>query len=128
MEKNNNCIFCKIVKGEISNEKIYDDDNFFAIRDINPITKGHSLVISKKHFKTLLDMPSSLGNEMIEACKKVALDLIKEEKAEGFNLLMSNYESAGQIVPHVHMHILPRKKDDGIKTMVNLKKIKEITD
>jgi len=113
-----NCIFCKIAKGEIPTEKILESDNFFAIKDLNPKTKGHSLVISKKHYKTLLDMPSSILGEFLETAKELALNLLKEEKAEGFNLVINNYEVAGQIVPHVHIHILPRKKQDGFRMNV----------
>ena len=84
------------------------------------------MIIPKKHFKTLLDMPNSLGNEMVEAVKKVGLKLIKEGKGEGFILLNNNFEVSGQIVPHVHFHVIPRNKDDGIKSVVNLKKINEM--
>lgn len=112
------CIFCKIYRGEIPTEKILETDNFFAIKDINPKTKGHSLIISKKHYQTLLDMPSSLLGELLETGKNLALRLLKEEKAEGFNLVINNYGAAGQLVPHVHMHILPRKKNDGFRMNV----------
>ena len=109
------CIFCKIVKGEIESKKVYEDDNFIGVLDVNPKTEGHTLIIPKKHFKTILDMPDSLGNEMLEAIKKVALKMIDEGKAEGFNLIVNTYEIAGQLVPHAHIHILPRKKGDGFK-------------
>ena len=112
------CIFCKIAKGEIKSEKILETNNFFAIKDIHPKTQGHSLVISKKHYRTLLDMPSSLLGEFLETGKELALKLLKEEKADGFNLVVNNYEVAGQLVPHVHLHILPRKKDDGFRMNV----------
>jgi len=108
------CIFCKIVRGEIESEKIAESENFFAIKDINPKTKGHSLVISKKHYKTFLDMPSSLFGEFLEETKKLALKLMDEEKAEGFNLVMNNYKVAGQLVPHAHIHILPRYDDNAV--------------
>ena len=71
------CIFCKIAGGEIPSEKILETDNFFAIKDIHPKTQGHSIVISKKHYKTLLDMPSSLLGEFLETGKKLALKLLK---------------------------------------------------
>tara|TARA_Y100000310_G_scaffold304305_1_gene343323 strand:- start:519 stop:902 length:384 start_codon:yes stop_codon:yes gene_type:complete len=109
------CIFCKIIKGEIPADKVYEDDNFIGILDINPEMKGHTLVIPKKHFKTLLDTPSSLGNEYLEAIKKVALDLIKKEKAEGFNIIFNINKIAGQEVDHVHAHVVPRKSDDGCR-------------
>ena len=104
------CIFCKIVNREIESEIVYEDDNFIGILDINQVAEGKTLIVPKKHFKTILDMPSSLGNEMLEAVKKVALKLIDEGKAEGFNILINTYEVAGQVVPHAHIHILPRKK------------------
>ena len=76
------------------------------------------MVISKKHYKTLLDIPSSMFGEFLEAPKKLALKLLEEEEAEGFNLVMNNYKIAGQLVPHVHLHILPRKKGDGFRVGV----------
>ena len=109
-EKTADCIFCKIAKGEIPSEKILETENFFAIKDIHPKTQGHSLIISKKHYKTLLDMPASLLGEFLETAKILSLKLIDEEKAQGFNLVMNNYEVAGQLVPHVHLHVLPRYK------------------
>ena len=112
------CIFCKIVRGEIPAEKVYEDDNFIGILDANPKAEGHTLIIPKKHFKTLLDMPNSLGNEMTEGVKKISLKLIEDGKAEGFNLVANNFEVAGQIVPHVHFHIIPRKKSDGLNVIV----------
>ena len=110
-----NCIFCKIVKGEIPSEKIYENDNFFSIPDAKPIIEGHSLIISKKHFETTLDMPSSLGTELLDCIKRTSLKILERTKSEGFNVLNNNFESAGQIVKHVHFHILPRKKGDGLK-------------
>ena len=109
------CIFCKIVKGEIKSDIVYDDDNFIGILDINPIAEGHTLIIPKNHYRTILDMPSSLGGEVIDAIKKVSLKLMDEGKAEGFNVVQSNNEVAQQEVPHLHFHIVPRKKGDGLK-------------
>ncbi len=107
------CIFCKIAEGEIPTEKIFESENFFAIKDINPKVEGHSLVISKKHYETLLDMPSSLYGEFLETAKEVAFKLIDELNAEGFNLIMNNKRVAGQLVAHVHLHVLPRCPEDG---------------
>jgi len=108
------CIFCKIAKGEIKSEKIYENDNFFSVPDVNQKVEGHSLVISKKHFDTTLDMPSSLGTELLDCIKKTALKLIDKHKAEGFNIINNNFDVAGQFVKHVHFHILPRKKGDSV--------------
>ena len=74
------CIFCKIVKGEIKSEIVYSDDNFIGILDINPKALGHTLIISKNHFKTILEVPSTLGTELLGAIKEVGLKLIKDKK------------------------------------------------
>lgn len=112
-----NCIFCKIVKGEIlpGLGKIYDGDNFMGFLDIKPRADGHALIIPKKHYKTILDMPASLGNEFMDAVKEVAFDLIKHGKAEGFNILINNGEVSGQVVHHLHCHIIPRRREDGLR-------------
>ncbi len=107
------CVFCKIAKGEIKSERVAESDNFFAIRDAHPKTEGHTLVIPKKHFVTLLDIPDKLGNEMLSFSKKVAGKLMDEKLADGFNIIMNNLEVAGQEVMHAHLHVLPRKEGDG---------------
>jgi len=111
------CIFCKMAKGEMKAEKIKETDNFFAIRDKYPATEGHSLVIPKKHFVTLLDIKNNLGNEMLKLAKEVASDLIDKKLGDGFNLLMNNLECANQAVMHAHLHVIPRKDGDGIKVL-----------
>ena len=98
---------------EIPKDFIYENDNFCSFADVNPITEGHSQVISKKHFKTFLDMPDSLGSELLDCIKKTAMELMKKTNAEGFNVVNNNFEAAQQIVKHVHFHIIPRKKGDG---------------
>ena len=108
------CIFCKIAKGEVSSEKIYENDNFFSMPDANPSVEGHSLVISKNHFETILDMPNSFGPELLDCVKNTSLKLMENLGADGFNIAVNTFESAGQLVKHVHWHILPRKKDDGM--------------
>ena len=111
------CIFCKMSAGEISVEKIYENDNFFSVKDINPKVDGHSIVICKKHFETSLDIPSSLGLELIDCIKNTYIKLSKNLECEGFNLVGNNFEAAGQEIKHVHFHILPRRKGDGFKVI-----------
>lgn len=111
----NECVFCKIVKGEISTKIIYENDNFFSMLDQNQKHKGHSLVIPKKHFETVLDLPNTLGSELVECIKKTALILMKDYDSTGFNVLSNNFESAEQYVKHVHFHIFPRKEGDNVK-------------
>ena len=109
------CIFCKIAKGKISSEKIAETDNFFSIRDINPVSEGHSLVIPKKHFVTLLDIPNNLGKELLEITKKVSDEILGKKLGDGFNLIMNNLKVAGQLVMHAHIHVIPRKEDDKLR-------------
>ena len=112
------CLFCKIVAGEVSSERILESENFIVVRDAFPKVNGHSLVISKKHYDNFLEMPLELYEELLRVSKEAALKIIKETGSEGFNLLTNNGEVAGQLIPHVHWHILPRKKDDGFKVGV----------
>jgi len=108
------CIFCKIFEGKIPSKKIYGNDNFFSIFDVAPQVKGHALIISKKHFVNSLDIPNTLGSELFDCIKKTFLFLQKEFGLDGFNLVNNNFDSAGQIVEHFHVHLLPRKKGDGL--------------
>ena len=115
---NQDCIFCKIVNGENEAKEVYEDDNFIGFLDQNPRSEGHTLIIPKKHFRNILDMPSTLGNELLEAAKKISLKLIDDGKAEGVNLIINNEPSANQAVFHMHAHIIPRKGNDGIKFFI----------
>jgi histidine triad (HIT) family protein len=112
------CVFCKIVRGEIKAQIISDEENFIVFKDANPISEGHCLIVPKNHYETILDMPSTLGTELLSIAKKQGLRLIKEKKAEGFNLIQNNFTSAGQVVMHSHFHIIPRKDKDGLKFLV----------
>ena len=114
-DKMENCIFCKIVRGEIPSERLFESENFIVIRDISPKTAGHSLVIPKEHYKTILDIPSYLNKEFLESVKSVSLKLMDENSSKGFNLVMNNGEIAGQVVMHAHLHILPRKEGDSFR-------------
>jgi histidine triad (HIT) family protein len=107
-----------MVSGELPVKKIYENDNFLSIPDIHPKVEGHCLVMPKKHFETFLDMPPTLGSELIDAVKGTSLRMMKEKRATGFNLVNNNFETAGQVVKHVHFHILPRKKGDGFEVLV----------
>jgi len=114
-----NCVFCDISSGKIPSKRIYENDNFFSILDLSPQVKGHALVISKKHFENILDLPSSISSELLDCVKKTFFILNKDFKAEGFNLVSNNFEVAGQVIKHVHFHILPRKNGDGYSLSLN---------
>ncbi len=118
MKQDKDCIFCKIVKGEIKAEIVGESEGFIAFLDAHPKADGHTLIVSKGHYITLLDIPNELGDELLEFIKEVASGLLEEGKGEGFNLVMNNFESAGQVVKHAHLHIIPRKEGDGIKEIV----------
>ena len=104
----NNCIFCAIAEGEIPSFKVYEDDLVLAYLDINPFSEGHTLVIPKAHYTGLLDTPSDVLKEIVVRVQKVAAHLKEALPCDGFNVLQNNGAAAGQTVPHVHFHIVPR--------------------
>lgn len=108
------CIFCKIIAGEIPCARVYEDDSILAFLDINPIAAGHSLVVPKRHFPTLLDLPASEGEALLRAMRLVADAVKKETGAGGFNCIQNNFAPAGQVVFHSHWHIIPRFDNDGL--------------
>ena len=112
-EKETDCIFCKIAKGEIPCEKIWEDSEFIAFADIKPVEEGHTLIIPKKHFATLIDLDKDISSKYIGAIQDVGKVLMDKHKADGFNVMLNNGEGAGQVVHHIHFHILPRKKGDN---------------
>lgn len=111
----NDCIFCKILKKEIPSAKIYENDKIYAFLDINPVNPGHTLVVPKKHYEHLEDIPDELLAELITAVKKITAAVKEALGTDNFNLGLNNGRLAGQLVPHVHFHIIPRFEKDGYK-------------
>lgn len=109
------CIFCKIIRGEIPSAQVYSTSRIFAFLDIAPVNPGHALIIPKAHHPLIFDVPEDLGAELISTMKVVGKALMNVTDAEGLNIGMNNYEAAGQLVPHAHFHLIPRFKDDGFK-------------
>jgi histidine triad (HIT) family protein len=109
------CIFCKIIRGEIPSSKVYEDEKTFAFLDISPINIGHTLIVPKKHSKNMLEDGDDDLKACIHAAKKVAKAVVKAVGADGFNLGVNTNEAAGQAVFHTHFHIIPRFSDDGLK-------------
>ena len=107
------CIFCKIAKGEIPSSKIYEDDSVLAFLDIAPINKGHALVIPKQHYVNILDLPEAEFHKIASAVKKVSAAVKKATNADGINVLQANEKAAGQDVMHFHAHVIPRFENDG---------------
>ena len=104
----NNCVFCAIAANEIPSFKVYEDDLVLAYLDINPFSKGHTLVIPKKHSSGLLDTSDETLAALVARVKKVASHLKATLPCDGFNILQNNGEAAGQTVMHIHFHIVPR--------------------
>lgn len=110
----NDCIFCAIAAGEIPSFKVYEDDAVLAYLDINPFSKGHTLVIPKAHYAGLLDAPEETLATLVSRVKKVAAHVKGALGCDGFNILQNNGEAAGQTVRHLHFHIVPRWNGDPL--------------
>ena len=111
-----NCVFCRIIKGELNSFKIYEDEHTLVFMDIAKDVDGHMLAIPKKHVKSILDCDNECLNHLMATVKKVCNHLVDNCGYDGVNLLNASDESAGQSVPHFHIHIIPRKNNDGIDT------------
>ena len=113
-EQGNQCPFCLIVEGKIPSQKIYEDDQVLAVLDINPATKGHTLVMPKKHYALTAQMPDGELAHLFMVVNNLAKHLFETMQAEGTNIFLANGAAAGQRAPHVFVHVIPRYKDDGI--------------
>ena len=107
------CIFCKIVRGEIPSAKVYEDETKLAFMDIGPIQPGHVLLIPKQHYERLTDMPGGDVADLASVLPALARAVVKAAHADGFNIHQTNGACSGQVVPHVHLHVIPRHDDDG---------------
>lgn len=107
------CVFCRIVDGEIPSCKVFEDADILAFMDINPVTKGHTLVIPKSHHESILTTPVDVLGKVIVAAQRVAIAQQNELKADGINVTQANGVLAGQIISHIHFHVIPRFKNDN---------------
>ncbi len=122
------CIFCRIARGEIPSKKVFEDSESFAFLDINPRNPGHTLVIPKKHAETLLDMDEEDSGVLFMNVRKVAGKVMAATKAQGISISQSNGVAAGQVVSHVHFHIIPRFANEGppsLESMLSAKRFDE---
>ena len=108
-----NCIFCKIIRKEIPSDIVFENSKVIAFLDINPASKGHTLVLPKKHSEIIHEMSDEDSKDLILVIKKISKALMN--LSEGLNVVQNNYKVAGQLVPHVHFHLIPRTDKDGIK-------------
>lgn len=109
------CLFCKIVKGELPSSKLYEDEDTLAFLDLFPVNKGHSLVISKEHYENIFDVPADILSKVSSVMKNVADAVKKGVNADGISIAQSNGKDAGQVISHIHFHVMPRFKNDGLK-------------
>ncbi len=107
------CVFCKIVSGEVPAVKVYEDSEILAFMDIKPNHKGHVLVIPKDHIENIYGLSAELSARLMIATQKIAVAVKNGVDADGVNIVMNNESAAGQIIWHAHMHIIPRYNEDG---------------
>ena len=122
------CIFCKIVRGDIPCHKVYEDDDVLAFLDISQTTKGHTLVISKEHFRNLLYVPKDILAKVMGAAQKIAQAQVASLGAKGVNIINNTNEVAGQTVMHFHVHVIPRySNEDALRLEFNSNKIEKLS-
>jgi len=126
MIKDDKCIFCKIIEKSIPSKILFENDKNLAFLDIFPVSKGHTIVIPKNHYKNLEEIPNNALSELFEIVKKVSILIHKKLKVDGYNILQNNFRAAGQVVNHYHVHIIPRWNEDGkFKLYIPKKQAKE---
>ncbi|MCB9892246.1 MAG: HIT family protein [Planctomycetes bacterium] len=108
------CIFCKIVAGDIPCHEIYSNEHILAFLDIGPLSRGHALVIPKQHHERITQMPEDLMAECARGVHRVSRAVESALPAHAWNILQNNGSMAGQVVMHVHFHIIPRSSEDGL--------------
>lgn len=118
-----NCLFCKIIEGEIPSKTIYEDDLVKVFLDINPNTNGHCLIIPKKHIVTIQEISIELATHILEVEKKIYKILKEKLKIDGLTIIQNN--DLGQEVKHYHVHLIPRYKNDNEKICFNQKGLLE---
>lgn len=112
--KDENCIFCKILAGEIPSTAVYEDDDFKAILDVNPAAQGHVIILPKNHAANIYELPDEDASKIMIVAKKIATAIEKAYHCDGVNILQNNGEAAGQTVFHLHVHVIPRFKGDTV--------------
>lgn len=125
--KEENCVFCKISDGIIPSTKVYEDQDFFIIPDLNPATKGHCLIISKEHYTNIFDIPEDVVAKGHKLAKQLAPKLCDAFGCDGMNILQNNFAAAGQSVFHYHIHVIPRYTQDFVGLNWNPKDLDEGT-
>lgn len=107
------CVFCRIISGEIPAAKLLDTDALVSFLNVNPVNPGHALVVPKRHVASALDLSEQELCAAVTAAARVAAAVCSATNSTSFNILQNNGRAAGQVVEHVHLHVIPRKPDDG---------------
>ena len=110
--RDENCIFCKILAGEIPSTVVYEDDDFRAILDVNPAARGHVIILPKNHAANIFELPDEDASKIFVVAKKIATAIKKTSPCDGVNILQNNGEASGQTVFHLHVHVIPRFEGD----------------
>jgi histidine triad (HIT) family protein len=108
------CVFCKIIKGEIPSLKVYENDDVVAFLDITPVSVGHTLVVPKEHYRDLDETPEEVLGTLFAAVKKIGSAVIAMTGSHAYNVGVNTGVPAGQVVMHVHVHVIPRAEGDGL--------------
>lgn len=107
------CLFCRLLRGEIPSTRLYEDEHTVAFLDIGPLVKGHALVIPKRHVGSLAEISDEDLGRVMATARVIARAQLNGLKADGVNIFQANGAAAGQVVPHLHVHVVPRFEDDG---------------
>jgi len=109
------CIFCKIIAGDIPSYKVYEDDYSMAFFDVLPISPGHTIIVPKKHLPDVEDLSNEEFSKMSIVAKKIGKAVMNGLDVKGYSIFLDNKSAANQHVPHVHFHLVPRKEGDGLE-------------
>lgn len=115
------CVFCRIINKELPSSVVYEDDVVIAIVPLETVSKGHTLLISKKHFENIFDVDEDVFSHFSKILKKLSSDLVSNNKATGINILNASGKDAQQSVPHLHFHLVPRYPKDGLDMWIKQK-------
>lgn len=110
----NDCLFCKIIKGDIPCLKVYEDGDVFAFLDIQPVNVGHTLVVPKAHHENCAETPDATLATLMSAAKRIGAAALKVTGAQGYNVGINCGTAAGQVIMHTHVHVMPRFDGDGL--------------
>lgn len=125
--KDTSCIFCKIANGEIPSYKVYEDSEVIAFLDVNPASRGHTLVMPKDHYTSIVTTPKAILDKAFEVAQLVAQAEIAQLGASGVNVITNCGKSAGQTIDHFHIHVIPRYEHDGLKLDFSPKQLTDST-